>query len=458
MNEENKSPVFEAEAMIASQVKKETQGFQPLIDGLTDSLKNMQNDMQNMRNDMQNNIEEKKSINPKFSVNTNNLNTLEGGKEEFKGLEVSVKNIFEIATSTGNRSSVSFYDKNSTDAVKNSFAKKINQNAFKEETKSTYNSFNNIQGGYSIANPLFGGLMDINAVSSSQLFQYCSKIALGNRVAGEVNITRYDLHPVATSSFTQTKELTASQQSDLVDLSQKKLSLAKYTTYSEISIDMYRQQDQDGVLFNVLDLHNQAVDVAQMKTLDAMYFTGMDSTKGGVLRSIQTNDIQTIESETAGIFSIKDIMNAFFALKPVYRKNATLIISNVAFRNLVLAVSQGSGEYLNIPFFFNQNDASKIQIGGMSMNLIVVDQQAIINQSNADKFKGFEDTMTSGSLVAIVTDLEKAVKYLTSSAVYSGLTPITKGTIQGESILFYKDIFAGFDVIIPEASKAIRIK
>lgn len=325
----------------------------------------------------------------------------------------------------------------------------------KIKTKS-YNTFNDRSGGLSMPYPVFGGIVDDSTVSVNNLMQYCNIVSMGNLVAGSYQLDKMNINPVVFSSYKKTPELTVYNKSEELKFDRTYIPLKKYTTYTEISVEAFETNMLNQGLYNVLDMHNKALDTAQMATMDSVFFHGTDM-NAGLNTYIEKGLIKKAKTGSTSAVSLEAIKKAYNRIPAALRNNGVVDVIlpvNIA-DEINFDLTSGSGEFINAPYY---QAGGYWQVGNAKIRIISLELQALSNPENKDEFKGFSETLSNGEIVGIVGNLQALATYLTSSNFSMGFSSkFEKNTLETGKVFMSKTLTAGFGIVNSNAAIALEV-
>jgi len=326
----------------------------------------------------------------------------------------------------------------------------------KIKTKS-YNTFNDRNGGLSMPYPIFGGVVDVSTVSVNNLMQYCNVISMGNLVAGSYQLDKVNMNPVVFSSYEKTPELTAYNESKKLKFDRAYIPLKKYTTYTKISIEAFETNMLNQGLYNVLDIHNKALDTGQMATMDSVFFHGTD-VNAGLNKYIENGLVKKAKTGSASAVSLEAIKKAYNAIPAALRDDNgvvdVILPVNIA-DEINFDLTSGSGEFINAPYY---QAGGYWQVGNAKIRIISLELQALSNPENKDKFKGFSETLSNGEIIGIVGNLKALATYLTSSNFSMGFSSkFEKIALETGEVFMSKTLTAGFGIVNHNAAIALEV-
>lgn len=215
-----------------------------------------------------------------------------------------------------------------------SFNEIANQSSLK--TKSTYNTFDDVNGGLSMNRPTFMGRFNANKIA------YAPIVALSRQVVCNLNGDEWVGFDPSVISYSETQELTPSQQSALIKEAKVELKTEELSTWVPISNRIYDATRQNAVRYDIVAEHqnqlsNQFLKKANDKTLKYL--------KEQML-GITENSKKIITSATSDLL-IDDLIDFTYQLKDEYLANAVFFTKRKTSANLSKQkATSGDGQYM----------------------------------------------------------------------------------------------------------------
>ncbi len=428
MTNENKTPEeIEAEKLIADQVEKKNaemkQEVKSLIkESIAEISKEVSSLSENVNKYITHSIEEKKSA-PKFHVNTNNVNTFDNNqqdtviKEEVKSLVERQDRYIEIK-SLGQR--------------KNILEKKLfcsNQ----EEVKS-YNSFNNIYGGYGVAPTQYMGTIDINRLA------YAPVLELSRQVVSNLQGGMWIGEDYSAIDLADGKELSKATEQERMKLAEVVITPEELNGKINFSNKLLDMQAEGSLRYDVISNHqakllkilDRKANVKIMKYLKSQIGSKIKTyTTTGASGDLLLNDIFEIQTN---------------ALKDDYLTNAVFLTNKSTLLKLAKEVGT-NGQYIWRDIIKNVS-ANLVQVSSPLGSVMILG----ISSKAQEKF----EEIGAGAKIGIFADFNELIY-----SVYKDMFRVMKifdyTEVDGYKVLYERTYF-GTGITNSEAGVGVVIK